>query len=149
MIQITKTQFQEMIDLGILKETNKNWVTTSVKKKSKRKKKYVDEFKFKKYLADNLNSPKVIALIWQLIKDKNVSSKDKKATLLDFDKVLGFNLGQTKTETPKEIIGLAEERQQARINKDWAKSDVLRQKIKELGYEIKDMDDGYKIKKIG
>lgn len=51
MIQITKTQFQEMIDLGILKETNKNWVTTSVKKKSKRKKKYVDEFKFKKYLA--------------------------------------------------------------------------------------------------
>ncbi|HPR84238.1 MAG TPA: cysteine--tRNA ligase [Candidatus Paceibacterota bacterium] len=105
--------------------------------------------KFKKYLADNLNSPKVIALIWQLIKDKNVSSKDKKATLLDFDKVLGFNLGQTKTETPKEIIGLAEERQQARINKDWAKSDVLRQKIKELGYEIKDMDDGYKIKKIG
>ena len=40
-----------MIKLGILKETNKNWTTTSVKKKSKRKKKYVDEFKFKKYLA--------------------------------------------------------------------------------------------------
>ena len=51
MIQITKTQYQEMLNLGILKETNKNWVTTSVKKKSKRKKKYVDEFKFKKYLA--------------------------------------------------------------------------------------------------
>jgi len=104
--------------------------------------------KFKKYLADNLNSPKAIALIWQLIKDKNVSNEDKKATLLDFDKVLGLNLGQTKTETPKEIIDLAEERQQARINKDWAKSDILRQKIKELGYEIKDIDDGYKIKKI-
>jgi len=104
--------------------------------------------KFKKYLADNLNSPKVIALIWQLIKDKNVSNEDKKATLLDFDKVLGLNLGQTKTETPKEIIDLAEERQQARTNKDWAKSDILRQKIKELGYEIKDIDDGYKIKKI-
>jgi len=51
LIQITKTQYQEMLNLGILKETNKNWVTTSVKKKSKRKKKYVDEFKFKKYLA--------------------------------------------------------------------------------------------------
>ena len=51
MIQITKTQYQEMLNLGILKETNKNWVTTSVKKKSKRKKRYVDEFKFKKYLA--------------------------------------------------------------------------------------------------
>lgn len=104
--------------------------------------------KFKKYLADNLNSPKAIALIWQLIKDKNISNQDKKVTLLDFDKVLGFNLGQNKTETPKEIMDLAEERQQARISKDWAKSDILRQKIKELGFEIKDIDDGYKIKKI-
>ena len=51
MIQITKTQFQEMIDLGILKETNKNWTTTSVKKKSGRKKRYVNEFQYNKYLA--------------------------------------------------------------------------------------------------
>lgn len=51
MIQITKTQYQEMIKLGILKETNKNWTTTSVKKKSGRKKRYVNEFQYNKYLA--------------------------------------------------------------------------------------------------
>ena len=40
-----------MIKLGILKETNKNWVTTSVKKKSGRKKRYVNKFQYNKYLA--------------------------------------------------------------------------------------------------
>jgi len=40
-----------MIKLGILKETNKNWTTTSVKKKSGRKKRYVNEFQYNKYLA--------------------------------------------------------------------------------------------------
>lgn len=40
-----------MLNLGILKETNKNWTTTSVKKKSGRKKRYVNEFQYNKYLA--------------------------------------------------------------------------------------------------
>lgn len=51
MIQISKLQQQEMINLGILKQSNKNWTITSVHKKSRRKKRYVDELKFKKYLA--------------------------------------------------------------------------------------------------
>ena len=47
-----------------------------------------------------------------------------------------------------EIKKLASERLEARINKNWPKSDELRNKIKELGYEIKDIDEGYEISKI-
>jgi len=49
---------------------------------------------------------------------------------------------------PEEIKKLAEEREEARKNKDFKKSDELRQKINSLGYEIKDSPEGYKINKI-
>jgi cysteinyl-tRNA synthetase len=49
---------------------------------------------------------------------------------------------------PDEILSLTKEREQARIDKDWARSDELRDKIKSLGYEVKDTDSGYKISKI-
>lgn len=48
---------------------------------------------------------------------------------------------------PTEIIAVAEERKLARQNKDFAKSDELRDKISSLGYEIKDGKDGYTITK--
>jgi len=48
--------------------------------------------RFTQYLDDNLNTAKALALVWELIKDKSVSNENKKATLLDFDMVLGLNL---------------------------------------------------------
>ena len=44
---------------------------------------------------------------------------------------------------PDEVKAIAEERLVARGNKDWATSDLLRNKLAELGYEIKDAKDGY------
>ena len=46
---------------------------------------------------------------------------------------------------PKEVIDLAEQRIQARANKDFALSDQLRDKISDLGYVIKDNPDGYEL----
>ena len=43
---------------------------------------------------------------------------------------------------------IVNERKLARENKDWAKSDELRDLIKEKGYDIKDLKDGVEIKKI-
>jgi cysteinyl-tRNA synthetase len=40
------------------------------------------------------------------------------------------------------------ERKKAREEKDWVKSDSLREKIKELGFEVKDLDNVQEIKKI-
>lgn len=54
-------------------------------------------------------------------------------------------LASFKTEIPLEIKQLCEERLIARQNKDWVKSDELRAKIQELGYEVKDIKDGYEV----
>ncbi len=105
--------------------------------------------KFQKHLFDDLDTPRALTVLWGLLKDENVSGADKKATLLDFDKVLGLGFVDLKEEKiPEEIIALAEERELARKNKDFKKSDELRAKINATGYEIKDTDTEYKINKI-
>ena len=69
-----------------------------------------------------------------------------------FDKVLGLKIEEPIEETelklPQEIVDLIEERKKARENKEWGKSDELRDKIKEKGYEIKDTKEGAVIKKV-
>ena len=104
---------------------------------------------FKERLSDDLNTPLALSLLWDLVKDPAISNKDKKATILDFDKVLGLDFENLAEEViPEEIIKLVEERKIARANKDFQKSDELRDQIKSLGYEIKDSENGEKINKI-
>ena len=78
--------------------------------------------------------------------------------LLNFDEVLGLDLKNSKKylekfqkskteDLPEEIKQLVEERKQARENKDWAKSDELRDLITSKGYSIKDTKDGIIVKK--
>jgi cysteinyl-tRNA synthetase len=105
--------------------------------------------RFIDFLNNNLDSPQALALIWELLKDTSLSDVDKKATILDFDKVLGFGLNSINEEIiPIEINKLAKEREVARDQKDWTKSDEIRKQINSLGYEIKDTENGSKISKI-
>ncbi len=53
-----------------------------------------------------------------------------------------------KEEAPEEVKAVAEERWKARLAKDWAKSDELRERLKQLGYAVKDSKDGYTLSKI-
>ena len=53
-----------------------------------------------------------------------------------------------KEEIPAEVAAVAEERRAARAGKDWAKSDELREKLREMGYTVKDSKDGYTLTKI-
>ena len=48
--------------------------------------------KFIEKLENDLNTAQALAVVWTLVKDKEVSSENKLATLLDFDKVLGLGL---------------------------------------------------------
>ena len=106
--------------------------------------------KFVQALSDNFNSPQAIAVLQEVLKS-NLSPSDKLATILDFDKVLGLNLGKIKKEKqkiPKEIQKLVKEREKARKNKDWQKSDELRNKIRDLGYIVEDTATNTGVKKI-
>ena len=112
--------------------------------------------KFMEYINNDLNTPRALSLFWDVIKDENISPADKKATILDFDKVLGLGFsakggpasGWENSPNAKEISKLLKEREQARKNKDFKKSDELRAKINSLGYEVKDTAEGTTISKI-
>ena len=103
--------------------------------------------KFSDSLADDFNTPKALAVLQEVFKS-DLESRDKLATLLDFDRVLGLDLKKiinTTTDIPAEVLKLKDERDSARANKDWAESDRLREAIEKLGYVIEDSKEGTKV----
>jgi cysteinyl-tRNA synthetase len=109
---------------------------------------YRNEFLAK--INDDFNMPEALALAWELIKDHNVKAKDKIAILLDFDKVFGLGLSVVKSmkePIPTEITVLAEERENARKNKEWEKADALRREIENRGFEVKDTPESFELSK--
>ena len=109
------------------------------------------EERFHKAINDDLNMPAAMGVVWEVVRQDKKSDKFAKL-LLKFDTVLGLKndeeCNKPKEELPEEILELIEERKKARENKEWNKSDELRDIIKEKGYEIKDTKDGMEVKKI-
>jgi len=110
-----------------------------------------DEFlnEFIAKVNNDLNMPQALTVLWSVIKS-DLSDDDKKATALLFDKVLGLSLDKiykTKFEFTTEVNEIAQLRQSARENKDWAASDRLRDRINQLGFMIEDKKAGYILSK--
>lgn len=98
--------------------------------------------KFKDCINDDLDTPRALTLLWDVIKDENINDADKKATILDFDSVLslGFlDLKKEEIEIPFQIQNLVKERGEAKKNKNFKRSDEIRYEINSLGFEIKDL----------
>ncbi|MDO8341138.1 MAG: cysteine--tRNA ligase, partial [Candidatus Woesebacteria bacterium] len=91
-------------------------------------------------LNDDLNTPKALATLWEVIKS-GIPSQDKYDLILDFDEVLGLNLKESsdeKHEVPENIKKLINERNKLRNEKRFEESDKIRDKIIELGFGVKD-----------
>ena len=123
-----------------------------------------NEFKSDKYqkrfedaMDDDLNTPLALSVLYELITETNKLVSQSEFGQIDAKNILAlwektnkvFGLVISKEEKiPEEIIRLAEERKKARENKDFGKSDELRDKISDLGYVIEDLKDNkYSIKK--
>jgi cysteinyl-tRNA synthetase len=104
--------------------------------------------KFLEAINDDLNMPRAMAAIQEMLKS-DIPSTEKKATILDFDRVLGLGLDQVDKpqELPAEVRELLEARRRAREAKNWAESDRLRDEIQVLGFTVKDTRDGMKLLK--
>lgn len=103
--------------------------------------------KFKEKVEADLNTPQALAIMWQLIDDEQINPADKKATLLDFDQVLGLGLAELKpTKIPAEIETLLMARERARSEGNFAKADQLRDEIESNGWLIDDTPAGPKLK---
>jgi len=107
---------------------------------------------FQAALSDDLDTPKALEITWRMLKDKNLDEKTKRATVEDFDRVLGLDLEKMKEgpleEIPEDISNLAKQREKERAQNNFQRADEIREEIRKKGYLVEDTKDGYKIKKL-
>jgi cysteinyl-tRNA synthetase len=107
------------------------------------------EREFEDAINDDLNTPKALAIVWNILKS-NYPSSAKKKTLLRFDQVLGLGLDELKKEKvsiPKSVKTLATKRERARRAKEFEEADNLRKAIEKEGFVVEDTANGPKISK--
>lgn len=106
--------------------------------------------KFHGFLDEDLNMPRALATLWELVRS-DLPESTKKATLLACDEILGFDLAgwaPADLEPPAEVKQLAEARELARQGKDFALADQLRGQVEALGWTIRDSRDGWTLDKL-
>ena len=106
---------------------------------------------FNKALSEDFNTPKALSVIFDFIKETNIainnnnlniSQKNKSIEFMDcIDSILGI-VPKNNKELPQDVQELIEKRLQAKLAKNFQKSDELRTKIESLGYSIKDTKEG-------
>jgi cysteinyl-tRNA synthetase len=87
-------------------------------------------------LEDDFNTPEALAVLhsWR--------DHDLLRRALD---VFGLAALAEQAEAPPEIVDLAERRQRARAERDFAAADQLRDAIEAAGWEARDVEDGYQL----
>lgn len=120
--------------------------------------KYLEAFEAR--LADDLDTPGAIAVLWDMLKDDSLDDSTKCGTLMSMDEVLDVGLSEdvkdgmrslgviAADELPVEIQNLVDRREAARIAQNWIEADTLRDKLKLEGYELEDTALGPKVTKI-
>lgn len=104
-------------------------------------------------INDDINIPLALGVLFNMLKEPK--SKDIYALALDFDKVFGLSFDKVsapkqeeqKVDAPQEVLDLIEQRKAAKKDKNFALADEIRNKIAELGYDIKDTREGVIIAK--
>lgn len=101
---------------------------------------------FKTFINDDLNMPRALALFQDILNSKEIDEANKKATLLNFDSVLGLDINRPEAfEIPENVENLMKKRDDARKAKDFTKSDELRAEIEKLNFDLMDTPGGTEV----
>jgi cysteinyl-tRNA synthetase len=92
-------------------------------------------------LADDFNTPGALAAVFEWVRAANASEEpvgdaDLREMLDVF--ALANLLESEQTETPDEVRSLAQARDRARSERDYAEADRIRDRLRELGWEVRD-----------
>lgn len=143
-----------------LKFLSENSPTDTIKYEEKEIKETFDGYKqkFIDAMEDDLNTADAISELFEIVGEANKKltaesepSKEILVYALSMLKELGGVLGllnKSEEGVPAEVQTLLDERQTARTEKNWAKSDELRDKLKEMGYAVKDTPKGQQLSRI-
>ncbi len=106
---------------------------------------------FRDALADDFNTPRAMAGVFELVGEANqgkVPSNDAAQALAEMLALVGLgSLTQPDegAEADDEARKLLEQRQEARAAKDFGQADEIRDKLAELGWEVRDSAEGAKL----
>lgn len=107
------------------------------------------EREFIALVRDDLSTAQALAVLWSALKNDELSSTEKHSLLVSADSVLGLSLLHPPTAEsvviPEDIQALMKERDTARDQKDYARSDELRIHIENRGYAVEDSPSGTKV----
>lgn len=104
-------------------------------------------------MDDDFNTPLALAALYELVKAINTGRdngandeqlKPAQSMLRELTEVLGLRLQekQGSSEQDAQVEALLAERTEARVQKNWARSDEIRDQLKEMGVVIEDSKDG-------
>jgi cysteinyl-tRNA synthetase len=97
-------------------------------------------------IADDLAMPAALAIAHAVASADDLAPAQRRALLLDFDRVLGLDLAASPDapggELPEGAAELLERRGAAREGRDFATSDALREELAALGVEVRDTREG-------
>ena len=103
--------------------------------------------RFKVAVNDDINMPKAVSVVWDLVKS-DVAEASKIKTLLEMDKVLGLDIeNYVGFEVPADVVNLARTRFQYRKSGIWDKADLLRRQIEDKGFVVEDTGNDFKLKR--
>lgn len=108
--------------------------------------------KFISAMEDDLNAPKALAVVWAAVRGKEMGAAEKVAFVTFADTVLGLDLlkePKQNEEIPAEVAAMVRARAEARVVKDFKKSDELRDAIAQAGYMVRDTPQGQVVEKKG
>ena len=118
----------------------------------------IEEYGFEKALDDDLNISAALGVLFETIRETNraMDRQELDATSATawlkwwqrIDTVLDVE-AETEIKPPAEVLQLAKERETARREKNWKRSDQLRDQIFALGWEARDTKDGQKLARCG
>src|SRR5438093_6084839 len=109
---------------------------------------------FEDALDDDLNISAALGFLFESIRETNRAMDQNKMDAasatewLDWWKRINTVLeleAETDVVIPQEVAQLAEQRENARHEKNWKRSDELREQISALGWDVRDAKDGAKL----
>jgi cysteinyl-tRNA synthetase len=115
---------------------------------------------FDRHIDADLNTAGALSVVWETMKDRDASPADIRATILQFDTILGLGLthedaraqelyrkesGELVKDVPEDIQALLTQRDRARAEKRFEDADKLRASIEKKGYAVVDSKDGARV----
>lgn len=97
-------------------------------------------------VRNDLNTAQALAILWEAIRDENITSQEKWGVLIEADTLLGIRCVTPPSEykpiadheLPKDVLHMRDERDRAREEEEYTRADTLREDLQKQGYRVED-----------